>query len=235
VPGPSKKRPPPTAKPPKPSAVGVPRPEMIIGAPIAYKPKTPKPFTPELAEEILERLASPESLRNICREERMPSRTVVYEWAVKDPVFGARLRIAQKHQAAAMMDQGLAILDAATPETAYLAKNQFDARRIYASKLDRDNFGDQSTTKLIGDANQPVAFVEVDPDKRLEVFMAFLARSQRESTLLEAKEFEPPHRQGMPDAEWDQYVQTIAETPKDTEPREMTQLQRQAWLREHGN
>jgi hypothetical protein len=122
---------------------------MIIGKPIPCKrkPQRQNMFTPEIAEEILERLASPESLRNICRDEHMPSRTTVAKWAAEDPVFGARLKIAQKHQAAAMMDEAIEIVDNSTPERAYLDKNRAEMRRIYASKLDRENFGDEKNAQ----------------------------------------------------------------------------------------
>jgi len=41
-------------------------------------------YTPELAEEILTRLMNGESLLQICRDERLPSRSTVHLWAIND-------------------------------------------------------------------------------------------------------------------------------------------------------
>lgn len=43
----------------------------------------PSDFTPELALNICTRMAEGESLREICREEAMPSRTTVCAWLLK--------------------------------------------------------------------------------------------------------------------------------------------------------
>lgn len=44
----------------------------------------PSSYTPEIAAEICERLADGESLRAICRDERMPDRSTVSSWVIKD-------------------------------------------------------------------------------------------------------------------------------------------------------
>lgn len=52
----------------------------------------PSKFTPEIADEICERLANGEPLAKICRDEHMPDRTTVRDdWAKSDPVFSQRL------------------------------------------------------------------------------------------------------------------------------------------------
>ena len=49
----------------------------------------PSKYTPELAQEICQRLANGEPLRQICRDEHMPSWVVIYDWMVKDDALGS--------------------------------------------------------------------------------------------------------------------------------------------------
>jgi hypothetical protein len=56
------------------------------------KPKMGRPskYTPELAQEICERLANGEPLRQICRDDHMPSWVAIYDWMVKDDALGTK-------------------------------------------------------------------------------------------------------------------------------------------------
>lgn len=59
-------------------------------------PGRPSLKTPELCAEIVERLGNGEPLAIICRDDHMPARQKVYEWAAADPAFSghiARARI----------------------------------------------------------------------------------------------------------------------------------------------
>lgn len=47
-------------------------------------------YTPELADELLRRLASGEPLAQICRDDRMPAVSTVNEWKTTYPDFGER-------------------------------------------------------------------------------------------------------------------------------------------------
>ena len=62
------------------------------------KKKTGRPskYTPELAAEMCERLSNGEPLRQICRDDRMPHWTQVYEWIARDPDLS--LRVAQARE-----------------------------------------------------------------------------------------------------------------------------------------
>jgi hypothetical protein len=55
-------------------------------------PKRGRPslYSPEIAEEICERLASGESMRRICQDEHMPGRRTVEGWMDADPDFRAK-------------------------------------------------------------------------------------------------------------------------------------------------
>lgn len=54
------------------------------------KPKIGRPskYTPELAQEICERLANGEPLRQICRDDHMPSWVAIYDWMRRDDMAG---------------------------------------------------------------------------------------------------------------------------------------------------
>jgi hypothetical protein len=51
----------------------------------------PSKYTPELADEICERIANGEPLAKICRDERMPSVTTVWRWEEADEKFSQRV------------------------------------------------------------------------------------------------------------------------------------------------
>ena len=57
--------------------------EVVVVAP---KPKIGRPskYTPELADEICQRLSNGEPLRQICRDDHMPAWQKIYEWMAKD-------------------------------------------------------------------------------------------------------------------------------------------------------
>lgn len=53
-------------------------------------------YSEELGAEICARVAAGESLMAICRDEGMPHRTSVRDWALKEPEFGGALRAAMR-------------------------------------------------------------------------------------------------------------------------------------------
>lgn len=69
-------------------------------APKPAEPKKPhgrpSKYTPELADEICERLANGEPLAKICRDEHIATRAVVHEWAKADSEFSIRLASARE-------------------------------------------------------------------------------------------------------------------------------------------
>ena len=71
----------------------------------------PSKYTPELAAEMCERLSNGEPLRQICRDDRMPHWTQVYEWIARDPELS--LRVAQAREAGydAMAEELIEISD----------------------------------------------------------------------------------------------------------------------------
>lgn len=56
----------------------------------------PSKFTRQLADEICERLGEGEPLRQICRDERMPHWTTVYDWKAANEEFSLRITRARE-------------------------------------------------------------------------------------------------------------------------------------------
>ena len=67
--------------------------------------------TPEILDEICERLSNGEPLRAICRDERMPAWRTVYDWIDSDPDFAARIAHARDLGFDAIAEEALEIAD----------------------------------------------------------------------------------------------------------------------------
>lgn len=71
----------------------------------------PSSFTQEVADKICERLAKPESLRSICSDESMPSRTTVFRWLREHEAFRNQYAHAREDQADAYFDEIIELSD----------------------------------------------------------------------------------------------------------------------------
>jgi hypothetical protein len=107
-----------TAKPPKRPAKaktatsqGV-APSQGEEAPIAVK-KTGRPskYTPEIAQEVLNRISTGEPLLQICMDERMPKRQTFYDWVAKHDSLSVQFARAREEGCDAMADETLVIAD----------------------------------------------------------------------------------------------------------------------------
>jgi len=81
----------------------------------AKAPGRPSSFTQEIADEIVERLSEGEPLRQICRDDRMPSWQTVYRWKADDEAFSRRIAGAREAGFDAIAEECLEIAD----ETAF--------------------------------------------------------------------------------------------------------------------
>lgn len=120
----------------------------MMGRPSAYSPK--------LAGEILQRLASGEMLMGILRRKSMPGRSSVYRWMKEKPDFRDNYARAREIGSHALVEEGLAILDASTPERAHLDASRANYRRWLAGKLNA-RYGNKPATELAGSNGDPVA------------------------------------------------------------------------------
>jgi hypothetical protein len=63
------------------------------------RPGAPSSYTPEIAEEITERMIEGESVLKICQDDHMPSRVTVYRWIESNAAFRKRYNYAREAQA----------------------------------------------------------------------------------------------------------------------------------------
>ena len=71
-------------------------------------------YTEAVAEEICQRLANGEPLRQICRDARMPHWNTVYDWMAKDETLSGRIAHAREIGFDAIAEEALEIAD--TPQ-----------------------------------------------------------------------------------------------------------------------
>lgn len=111
-------------------------------APIAKKPKEekkprgrPSQFTKALADEICDRLASGETLRRICRDDKFPDERTVRRWVIDDVGgFSPQYRRARDIGLDAVADEMIDIAD--DGENDYVERERKDGSTFIA--LDRE-------------------------------------------------------------------------------------------------
>lgn len=117
----------------------------------------PSKYSLTIALEICDRIADGESLVSICRDERMPKKTAVYEWLLRHKEFAEIYARAREDQADTLADEIHAIADelpqqvvdekgnATRYDSAYVQwqKNRVDARKWVAAKLKPKKYSDR--------------------------------------------------------------------------------------------
>lgn len=120
---------------------------------IGYVGKAGRPsiYTPETAEIILERLATGESLVQICQDEKMPGLRTVMRWAAELDDFGTEYVRAREAQAEVMDDK--IMTSAASAKTdAQAARVEIEAYKWRAAKLAPKRYGDKIDVTTGGEA-----------------------------------------------------------------------------------
>lgn len=95
----------------------------------------PSIYTKKLAETICKRIADGESVRNICRDDKMPNADSIYNWLLDDskPEFYEQYTRAREIQAELMFEEIIEIADEA--EDNIVGDDKSDGARVQASKL----------------------------------------------------------------------------------------------------
>jgi len=128
----------------------------------------PSKFTPQLADEIVQRISEGEPLAQICRSDGIPALRTVYDWMDADADFSARIaraRIAGYDQIA---NEALSIADTSLPisEEIQRAKLRVETRLKLLAKWDPKRYGEKVSTEISGPDGAPVYVVQrtiVDP------------------------------------------------------------------------
>ncbi len=131
----------------------------------------PSDYTPEIANEICERLADGESLRSICKLEHLPSRVTVRNWLADeryktflnqyarareeqaDHYFEEAIDISDDSTNDYMLREGIPVLNA---EAVQRSRLRVDVRKWAAGKLAPKKYGDKIQTELSGPDGGPV-------------------------------------------------------------------------------
>jgi len=132
----------------------------------------PTIYSKDLADGICVRLSLGESIRSICKDDKMPAQCQIYAWLNRHPDFQEQYTRAREEQAETHADQIVDIADE-TPallevrdkdgnivdiklDSAYIAwqKQRIDSRKWNASKQRPKKYGDRVTHS--GDDDSPV-------------------------------------------------------------------------------
>lgn len=115
-------------------------------------------FTDEIKAEIIERIASGQTLKRILSEDRMPSYMTVYRAEHDDEEFGRDMALARQVQAAVLADEVLEISDDSAQdvdkngrvdfEVIARSKIRTDNRKWLISKLDPKKWGEKVQTDI---------------------------------------------------------------------------------------
>ena len=129
-----------------------------MAKPPARRNGRPSRYSPDLATEILHRMAGGETLTSICAAPGMPCHSTVRLWAVEDregfSARYARAREAQAHAIAeAALDGALAASDAAA------GRLHFDARRWFAGKMMPRLYGERAEPQATSPENPLVVLI----------------------------------------------------------------------------
>lgn len=138
----------------------------------------PSDFTPEIAEEICERLSKGESLRSICAgdgrtaEGFMPHRSTVMRWLAENEAFRDQYARARELQADHFVEEIIEIADqpnvrqtadgevvASDPQRDRL---RVDARKWVASKLAPKKYGEKIAHVGGGEEDAPIRVEKIE-------------------------------------------------------------------------
>ncbi len=117
-------------------------------------------FCDATAQAIIDRICEGEALISVCRDPDMPVAATVYRWRAQQPEFARALAQAFELRAEGFFERGWEIAEAATPETAYLARVKLGQLRWHVGKLAPKKYG----------ALKPFAPPTPDPERVLHVY-----------------------------------------------------------------
>jgi hypothetical protein len=142
----------------------------------------PSKHTPELAAEICQRLSNGEPLRQICRDDHMPSWVSVYSWMSLDATLSERIAQAREAGQDAMAEKAYAEMydepermlteggGRIDPGYVQLVKARAEITLKLLAKWNPKRYGDRIA--VAGDAESPIKVeAEIKADKLLEALV----------------------------------------------------------------
>jgi hypothetical protein len=170
-------------------------------------------FSETVADLICGRMAEGETLRQVCRDPAMPSRSTVYRWLSKNPRFRDQYARARELLVEAWADEIIDIADDGTTDYVtkvgrngheYEAVDQehiqrsrlrVDARRWLLSKLNPGQYGDHMEVQHTGEVDHRH---HITDDERIRRLALFLLDSPAGSPAIDG-EFSPVSAGDQPD------------------------------------
>lgn len=156
----------------------------------------PSKYTPELAAEICERLATGEPLAQICRDDHMPAFQKVYEWMGRDPALSGAIARAREIGYDKMAEEVLEIADnpkwgqvqimddkgttVRTEDMLGHRKLQIETRLKLLAKWNPKRYGDR--VALAGDADSPLK-VDVDSKGLFDSILQSMELAKKKEAL----------------------------------------------------
>lgn len=122
----------------------------------------PSLYTPELAQEIFERLIEGESLRQICSSESMPNRSTIQRWLAADEAFATSIAQAREAQGDLMDDLVYDTAKECSNETFQADRVKIAAYQWRAAHLKPKKYGPKTETTHVGDKERPVVIAPLD-------------------------------------------------------------------------
>lgn len=134
----------------------------------------PSAYTPELAAEICSRMSGGQSLRKICRDESMPSMSMVMRWAASNDDFREQYRRAREDLLEHWAEDIIEISDDGSRDYIesdlgdgvvgnrvdhdHIARSKLrvDSRKWLLARLAAKKYGDRISTELTGPDGGPV-------------------------------------------------------------------------------
>lgn len=142
----------------------------------------PSKYTPEIAAEICARLSEGEPLRQICRDEHMPSWMAVYQWMDKDQELSIAIAHAREAGQDAMAERAYAEMYEEPERILSEGGNRIDSGYVQLvkaraeitlkmlAKWNPKRYGDR--VAIAGDAANPLKIeAEIEAGKLLEAIL----------------------------------------------------------------
>jgi len=142
----------------------------------------------ELIEEICERIAEGQSVRDICKDPEMPDRSTLRNWHIGSKPIHRHWQkcyaIAREEQADLYADSIIEIADLADEDNANAIKVRVDARKWVASKLRPKVYGTSTSIELNGSVQLSAeADLSRYSDEELKLIADIQRRAANRSTL----------------------------------------------------
>jgi hypothetical protein len=139
-------------------------------------------YSEDLAYEICNRLAEGESIRQICRDDHMPSRVTVFNWQNERPEFLANIARAREGQADCLHDdmsdiEGEVRSGQLDPQAARVI---IWSKQWRAGKLAPKKYGDKSALEVSGKDGGPIETKELSSLEMARRIGFLLEKGKRE-------------------------------------------------------